>query len=239
MKRGLITIGVFLYFFLLHSSIPAFSQNDSSGHAASDRGLFLRISSGISFVNSTYTSEVVNGGPSGMNNVDDFLGNGYAVPVELMVGYRIKRFKFGLGFSYVSFHVPSLTRTSGSQDSTLATGAVVKNQVKTFGSNYLFPAFAGFELFRKNQFALDVNMNCGIFFHDLHAYDGTYAPSGTANTPGYTFSFGFTPTYNHGNYSFFLSPSFGLNHVSYHGSSNEDLTDLFFTLGIGASYNFN
>jgi len=201
--------------------------------------IFVLIASGIGSMNSTYTSEVVTGGYGGQNNVDDFLGNGYSVPLTLEAGYQIKRFKIGIGFSRTSFHVPSLTRSDASLDSTNASGALVKHQVKTYGTNYSFPLFLAYELMHKNNFSLDANVSYGLFFHDYNAYDGTYAPSATANTPGYSFSFGFTPAYHFGNFALLLQPCMGLTHVSYHGNTNEDLTDLSFTLGVGVSYRFN
>jgi hypothetical protein len=211
---------------------------DSTKHSDANKGLFIRLSSGIGFINSTYTSEVVTGGNGGLNNVDDFLGNGYTIPVDLVVGMRIKRFKIGVGFSQILFHVPTLTRSSGSIDTSGATGALVKHALKSYGKNYLFPLFMSIELYSKKQFTLDVNMNYGLLFHDRNAYDGTYAPSATPNTPGYSFSFGFSPALHVGKFSAFLNPSMAFTHVSYHGSSNEDLTDLYFTLGIGAEYSF-
>jgi hypothetical protein len=233
-------------FLLISPSVDAKEGKSNSGPGISDTtlntpkdfGIFILLSSGIGSINSTYTTEVVTGGYGGLNNVDDFLGKGYSIPLNAVAGVRINRFRIGLGFSRIAFHVPSLTRTSSSVDSTNASGALVKNQLKSYGINYAFPLFIGYELWHKNHFSLDFSVNYGIFFHDTNAYDGTYAPSATPNTPGYCFSFGFSPAYHAGKFFVLLNPCMGLTHVSYHGSTNEDLTDLYFTLGIGAGYNF-
>ncbi|HXC06620.1 MAG TPA: hypothetical protein VNZ86_17810, partial [Bacteroidia bacterium] len=194
---------------------------------------------GIGILRSSYTSEVVTGGPGGFNNVDDYYGSGYQVPVEISAGYRHHNFSAGLGITIQYFHVPTLTRNAYALDSTNATGAPVKHQIAPLGKNYIIPVFLEYRFAQKGAISCGVRLAYGAFFHDRNAYDGTYAPSSSPLAFGHSFSFGFTPAYTHGPWNFFLHPGLLLTQIRYHGSTNEDLTDLGFNLGVGIEYHIH
>jgi hypothetical protein len=213
-----------------------FAGSDSVPKPAPAKDLFLRIGTGIGFVNSNYTSEVVTGGAGGFNNVDDYHGNGFQVPVEISAGFRHHNFSAGLGLSIIYFHVPTLTRSVNAIDSTNATGAPVKNQIGSMGKNYLVPLFLEYRFIQKIKFGCSARVAYGVFLHDRNAYDGVYAPSSSPLAFGHSFSFAIVPSYTHVLWSVFLSPGLLLTQIRYHGSSNEELTDLSFNLGIGIDY---
>jgi hypothetical protein len=211
-------------------------KTDSLKAATNSKHLFLHFASGIGIANSTYTSEVVTGGYGGFNNVDDYSGSGYHVPVEISLGYCTHSFSAGIGFSVLFFHVPTLTRSSSALDSTNATGAPVKHQINTFGKNYVIPLFLEYCFLQKGAISWSARLSFGAMIHDRNAYDGVYAPSSSPQAFGHSSSFSIVPAYNTGKWSFFLSPGFMLTQIRYHGSSNEELTDLYFNLGIGVNY---
>jgi hypothetical protein len=212
--------------------------SDTSHHKNCCVHFFARLSSGIGFMSSTYSSTFIAGGYGGGNVSNDYIGNGYEIPLSLVLGIRIHSFKIGLGISKILFHVPSLIRTPDPSDTTTATGTAIKHQVKKFGANYIFPLFMEYDLYKINHFVLAANMNLGIFYHDRTAYDGIYAPSAQSGTSGFAYGFGLSPSYQCGHFSFFLNPCMRLTKINYYHASKEDLTDLSLNLDFGACYTF-
>jgi hypothetical protein len=217
------------------AALAAPAAPDTSHHKSCCLHPFIRLSAGIGFTSSTYSSTMVT--PSG-NLSNDYIGNGYEVPLELVLGLRFHSLKIGLGISQILFHVPSLIRTPDPSDTSTATGATIKHQIKKFGTNYIFPLFLEYDLFANNHFVLAANMNLGIFYHDRSAYDGTYAPSARAGTSGFAYGFGFSPSYKSGPVTVFLNPCVRLTKINYYHDSKEDLTDISLNLGFGACYTF-
>ncbi|MFI5150506.1 MAG: hypothetical protein ACHQRM_12285 [Bacteroidia bacterium] len=231
-------------FLFLFQCLPAWSLQFHTHHTGSDslkkelpsKDPFIRLETGIGLLNSYYTSEVVTGGSGGFNNVDDYHGTGYSIPAGISAGYRYHTFSAGLGIAVQYFHVPMLTRSVYALDSTNATGSAVKHQLKGYGKNYIIPLFLEYRFLKKGNAAYSIRLAYGAFFHDRTAYDGTYAPSSTPLAFGHSFSFGITPSWTKGPWNFFLHPSLLLTQIRYHGSSNEELTDLSFNFGIGVDY---
>jgi hypothetical protein len=244
------------YLSLLFLSLYSFSsaQTDTSMHAAAPVpkavsntdtvksrvhfDVFLRLESGIGSLHSTYTSELITATSPATNISRDYLGSGYSIPVSLVLGIQVRSFKIGLGFSALFFHVPELMRQGDTISYNQVTGAPVKQAVKTYGTNYVFPLFMEYTFYRKQNFNLSANISYGILYHDMHAYNGDYAPSARANISGTSFSFGLSPAYSLKHISFFLNPNLMLTGVSYHGPTRDELTDLYFTLGIGCNVRF-
>ncbi len=220
------------------SSATDQSVADTTHHKKCCLRFFTRFSSGFGFMSSTYTSTLVTPANGATNVSNDYVGNGYAIPVDLVLGIRIHSFKIGLGISKIFFHVPTLSRTPDPTDTSLVTGAPIKHQAKTFGSNSEIPLFLEYDLYIKNHFVLAGNICFGVFYHDRNAYDGTYAPSARAGTSGFSYSFGLSPSYKTGHFTLFLNPCMRLTEISYYHSSKEDLTDLSLSLGFGACYTF-
>jgi hypothetical protein len=200
--------------------------------------VFIRLESGIGSLNSTYRSELITATSPGINISKDYLGRGYSIPLNLVMGIQLHSFKIGLGFSALFFHVPELLRQGDTISYNQVTGSPVKHAVKDYGTNYVFPLFLEYTFYRKEKLNLSANISYGILYHDMHAYTGDYAPSARANISGTSFSFGLSPAYSLKHMTFFLNPNFMLTGVSYHGPTRDELTDLYFTMGIGCNVHF-
>lgn len=195
--------------------------------------LFMRFNTGISLDRSTYTSELITAASSGINITDTYLGKGFAIPAGLVFGIQIHQFKIGVGFSAISFHVPSLLRTGDTLQNTYITGNPVKHQNGYWRTDYMFPLFLEYTFYNKNHFELSVNTMLGVYYHDINSYDGWYAGSARAGISGNSYGFGVSPQWNCGHFTFFLNPSILLNQISYHRSTRDDLSDIFLSMGLG------
>jgi hypothetical protein len=214
------------------------SEADSLIPKKKDKGVFIRFAAGISSVHTTYTSELVTATTPHTNLSMTYLGSGYAIPLDLFIGFRYHAFKIGIGLSEVLFHVSSLSRTDDTLQNTTITGAAVKHQVQQFGKDLVVPVFVEYTIFQSNTFCLDANMYVGGYYPDLNAYTGGYASSGRKDISGMAFAVGLSPTWKKGPLCFFVNPGIKLNTISYHRSTRDDLTQVYLNLSLGCTIQF-
>jgi hypothetical protein len=195
--------------------------------------LFFRFAAGVGSIHSSYSTELITPGSPAINITHQYEGKGYEIPFEIAAGVQAGRFRISMGLTVVPYHVAELSRQGDTLSNTFATGSPVKHQTKKFGTNYFFPLSVDYIICHKNPFELSARIGLGIYYHEMNAYTGVYAPSQKPDISGSSFTFGISPAYVCKNISYFLNPAFRLDAISYHRSTYDDLSDLSFNCSIG------